>query len=61
MDATQFAYAAVAIFVFVVIDRMVFDTIATPVFDKILTILIGCSSALIFLKLFGVFQAPSAT
>jgi len=61
MNAAQFGYAAVAIFVFVVIDRMVFDTIATPVFDRVLTILIGCSSALIFLKLFGVFQAPAAT
>ena len=60
MNAAQFGYASLAIFVFVVTDRMVFDNIATPIFERILTILIGCSSALIFLRLFGVFQAPAA-
>lgn len=61
MNAAQFGYAGLAIIVFVVIDRKVFGAIATPVFDRILTMLIGCYSALIFLKLFGVFAAPAAT
>lgn len=61
MHAAQFGYAALAVCVFVVIERQVFGAMATPVFDRILTILIGCYSALIFLKLFGVFQAPTAT
>ena len=61
MHLTQFGYAALAIIVFIVIDRQVFGAIATPVFDRILTILIGCYSVLIFLKLFGVFQAPAPT
>ena len=61
MHPTQFGYAGLAIIVFIVIDRQVFGAIAAPVFDRILTVLIGCYSALIFLKLFGVFQAPTAT
>ena len=61
MHLTQFGYAALAIIVFIVIDRQVFGAIATPVFDRILTLLIGCYSVLIFLKLFGVFQAPAPT
>lgn len=60
MSAAQLGYAGMAIFVFIVVDRMVFGSIATPVFDRVLTILIGCYSVLIFLKLFGVFQAPAA-
>lgn len=59
MNLAQFGYAGLAIIVFFIVDRNFFGGIATPVFDRILTILIGCYSALIFLKIFGVFDAPA--
>ena len=61
MHVIQVGYAGLAICVFVVVDRKVFGSITTPVFDRILTILIGSYSILIFLKQFGVFQAAPAT
>lgn len=50
-----------AVCVFVFVDRKVFGSILTPVFDRIVTILIGSCSVLIFLKQFGVLQATPAT
>ena len=61
MHLAQLGYAALAIVVFVIVDRLVFGSIVNPVFDKILTMVIGCYSALIILKLTGVLQAPAAT
>jgi len=60
MHLAQLSYAALAIVVSVIVDRLVFVSIVTPVFDKILTVVIGCYSALIILKLTGVLQAPVA-
>ena len=54
MQFMQLGYAGLAIVVFVIVDRLVFGAIVNPVFDRILTVVIGCYSALIFLKLFGV-------
>ncbi len=61
MQFRQLGYAGLAIVVFVIVDRLVFGSIVNPVFDKILTMVIGCYSALIILKLSGVLQAPAAT
>ena len=60
MHFAQLGYAALAFVVFVIVDRLVFSSIVTPVFDKILTAVIGCYSALIFLKLAGFMKAPVA-
>lgn len=62
-DVTQFVqlgYAGLAIVVFVIVDRLIFGAIVTPLFDRILTVVIGCYSALIFLKLFGVIANATA-
>lgn len=59
MHAAQLGYAALAVAVFIVTDRQVFGAISTPVFDRVLTIMIGCYAALIFLKLFGAFSGPA--
>lgn len=54
MQFMQLGYAGLAIVVFIIVDRLVFGTIVNPVFDRILTCVMGCYSALIFLKLFSV-------
>ena len=59
MHVLQLAYALVAIIIFIVVDKLVFSILAKSVFDKILTIVIGCYSALIFLKLFGFLDPPT--
>ena len=60
MHFAQLGYATLAIVVFMIVDRLVFSAIVTPVFDKILTLVIGCYSLLIILKLTGVLMAPVA-
>ncbi len=54
MQFMQLGYAGLAIVVFIIVDWLVFGAILNPMFDRILTFVIGCYSALIFLKLFGV-------
>lgn len=53
MHFGQLGYAALAGGIFIIIERYVFDSIASPVFDRIFTILIGGYSAALFLRLFG--------
>lgn len=60
MHIEQLAYAALAGIIFTIIERHVFDSISSPVFDRVFTILIGSYSTVLFLKLFGVFAAASA-
>lgn len=55
MHIGQIGYAALAGMVFFTVDRWMFETISSPVFDRAFTALIGGYSALVFLKLMGVF------
>jgi len=60
MHLGQFAYAALAGIIFIVIERHVFESITSPVFDRVFTILIGGYSAVLFLRLFGAFGTVGA-
>ena len=54
MHFGQLGYAALAGVIFIVIERHIFKSISSPVFDRIFTILIGGYSAVLFLRLFRV-------
>ena len=54
MHLGQFAYAVLAGVIFMVVERLLFDSITSPVFDRVFTILIGGYSVVLFLRLFGV-------
>lgn len=56
MHVGQFGYAVLAGVIFIVIDRHVFESITSPVFDRVFTILIGGYSTVLFLRLFGAFD-----
>lgn len=56
MHIGQIGYAALAGVVFLLLERRFFGSISSPVFDRVFTVLIGSYSALIFLKLMGVFK-----
>jgi uncharacterized protein len=56
MHVAQFGYAVLAGIVFMIIERHVFESIASPVFDRVFTILIGSYSAVLFLRLSGAFD-----
>jgi uncharacterized protein len=53
----QFGYAALAAGVFVIVERRLFGSISAPAFESLFTVLIGCYSALLFLKQTGVFNS----
>ena len=57
MHLGQFGYAALAAGVFVIVERRLFGSISAPAFDSLFTVLIGCYSALLFLKQMGVFNS----
>ena len=56
----QLTYAATSGVVFAVCERGIFHSISFPTFDRTFTIVIGCYSILIFLKIAGVFDNMSA-
>jgi uncharacterized membrane protein YfcA len=60
MHIGQLGYAALAGAVFVILERRFFETISSPVFDRVFTVLIGGYSALIFLKLMGLFKVGNS-
>jgi uncharacterized protein len=60
MHLSQFGYAALAGVVFILLEKRFFGSISSPVFDRVFTVLIGSYSALIFLKLMGVFKIETA-
>ncbi len=56
----QLTYAATSGVVFAVCERGIFHSISFPTFDRTFTVVIGCYSILIFLKIAGVFDNMSA-
>lgn len=60
MHLAQFGYAVLAGAIFIVIERHVFGSITSPVFDRVFTILIGGYSTVLFLTLFGVIGIAGA-
>jgi uncharacterized membrane protein YfcA len=57
MHFGQLGYAVLAGVIFIFIERHVFDSITSPVFDRVFTILICGYSTVLFLRLFGAFGA----
>lgn len=60
MHVGQLGYAVLAGIIFMVIERHVFESITSPVFDRVFTILIGAYSTVLFLRLFGAFGSTGA-